>query len=227
MKEQLENPMHYEIFDSDPREAYTTIVRDWSSKWLTEGQTNSEIANWVANAKAEPGKIFAMIKTHKNNNPLRLITSCKGTATQNFSSFTQFYLKLLAQKLPSFSKSTTHFLNKLKEINKTGPFPQGTLQDLWDVLSTFPNIDNELGILSIAKALDSRSYKIPSTQCTVEAVKYGLEHNNSQFFNTNYLQIHGTAMDPKNACSYADLAMGEIHEKAKSNGELKPNWCLR
>ena len=26
----------------------------------------------------------------------------------------------------------------------------------------------------------------------------------------NFLQKHGTAMDPKNACSYADIAMGEI-----------------
>ena len=33
---------------------------------------------------------------------------------------------------------------------------------------------------------------------------------------------HGTAMGPKNACSYADLAMGIIDEKAKFGGILKP-----
>ena len=36
------------------------------------------------------------------------------------------------------------------------------------------------------------------------------------------MQIHGTAMGPKNACSYADLAMGELDHKAKFCGPLKP-----
>ena len=40
------------------------------------------------------------------------------------------------------------------------------------------------------------------------------------------MQIHGTAMGPKNACSYADLAMGIIDQKAKS-GETKPKLWWR
>ena len=35
------------------------------------------------------------------------------------------------------------------------------------------------------------------------------------------MQPNGTAMGPKNACSYADLAMGVIDDKAKE-GEIKP-----
>ena len=42
----------------------------------------------------------------------------------------------------------------------------------------------------------------------------------------NFLQIHGTAMGPKNACSYADLVMGIIDTRAKS-GEIKPNLWWR
>lgn len=33
---------------------------------------------------------------------------------------------------------------------------------------------------------------------------------------------YGTVMRPKNACSYADVAMGIIDEKAKFEGSLKP-----
>ena len=40
------------------------------------------------------------------------------------------------------------------------------------------------------------------------------------------MQTHGTAMGPKNACSYADLAMGIIDQKAKS-GETKPKLWWR
>ena len=49
-----------------------------------------------------------------------------------------------------------------------------------------------------------------STECIVEPVKICLENNNSHFQGKHFLQIHGTAMGPKNACSYADLAMGII-----------------
>ena len=90
----------------------------------------------------------------------------------------------------------------------------------------FPNIDNNLGINAVTKALEARPVKFPSTDCIVEAVKICLKHNNSFFGEDNFLQIHGTAMGPKNACSYADLAMGIIDKRAKS-GEMKPNLWWR
>ena len=86
----------------------------------------------------------------------------------------------------------------------------------------FPNIDNNLGITAVRKALESRSYKFPSTDCIAEAVEICLRVNNCQFSEQNFVQKHGTAMGPKNACSYADLAMGIIDEKAKFEGNLKP-----
>ena len=82
----------------------------------------------------------------------------------------------------------------------------------------FPNIDNGIGITALRKALNTRSIKFPTTACTVEAV----EICNCEFAGQSYLQKHGTAMGPKNACSYADLAMGLIDEKAKSEGPYKP-----
>ena len=90
----------------------------------------------------------------------------------------------------------------------------------------FPNIDNDLGLLAVTQALNSRPNQFPSTECIVEAVKICLAHNNSSFGKEHYLQMDGTAMGPKNACSYADLAMGIIDERAKS-GEFKPNLWWR
>ena len=142
---------------------------------------------------------------------------------QNLPNF--IFKKPLAQELPSFVKDTTHLLNKIKEFNDKGPFPDGTLLVSWDVFSMFPNIDNSLGIRAVTQALNSRPNLFPSTECIVEAVSICLENNNSQFLNQNFLQIHGTAMGPKNSCSYADLAMGEIDKLAKSNPNLSPeNW---
>ena len=86
----------------------------------------------------------------------------------------------------------------------------------------FPNIDNNLGITAVRKALDSRSSKFPSTDCIAEAVEICLRVNNCQFSEQHFVQKHGTAMGPKNACSYADLARGLIDDKAKLEGNLKP-----
>ena len=208
MKEQLQNPLHYDKFDSDPSTDHVNVISQWAKKWLKRGQINEDIA----------GKAVGTIKTHKEGNPLRLITSC----CENLSAFTEFYLKPLAQNLQSFVKDTTRFLQKIEDLNKTGPFPEGSLLVSWDVVAMFPNIDNNLGINAITDALNSRATNFPSTECIVEAVKICLQHNNSLFNDENFLQIE------KNACSYADLAMGVIDKEAMS-GAIKPNpwWTYR
>ena len=69
----------------------------------------------------------------------------------------------------------------------------------------FASIDDELGLRAVKRALDSRDQLMPSTSCILEAVEICLKSNPSIFNETFYLQIHGTVMGPKNACSYADL----------------------
>ena len=58
---------------------------------------------------------------------------------------------------------------------------------------------------------------------TKQATRLDLLHLVQNFF----LQIHGTAMGPKNACSYADLAMGEIDLRAKFSRPIKPSLWWR
>ena len=73
---------------------FTTKVTEWSNKWLAQGQINDQIADWVINKikKAKPDKAFGTVKTHKDGtNPLRLITSCCGTAIERLSELTEFY----------------------------------------------------------------------------------------------------------------------------------------
>ena len=210
-----------------PTFTYFEVVKTWAAKWYDRLQITKDIAEWICSSKPKPGVAFGNVKTHKTNNPVRLITSCCGTAIEKLSEFTEFYLKPLAQNLPSFVKDTTQLLNKIHECNVQGPLPKGTLLVSWDVVSMFPNIDNKLGLSAVEDALETRDSKFPSTECILEAVEICLKHNNCQFYNNNFLQIHGTAMGPKNACSYADLAMGEIDKKAKSHATIRPNLWWR
>ena len=91
----------------------------------------------------------------------------------------------------------------------------------------FPNIDNKLNLRAVRKALEQRNNLIPSTDCTIEAVEICLQSYNNQFGNNHFVQTHGIAMGQKNACSYDDLAMGEIDAQARFNGPHRPNYWLR
>ena len=69
MKEQLENPLHYHKLEHDPSADYVEVIKQWSKKWLEKGQINEEIASWVINGSAKPGKAFGTIKTHRGESP--------------------------------------------------------------------------------------------------------------------------------------------------------------
>ena len=98
---------------------------------------------------------FGNVKTQKRDNPLRLITSCCGTAIKRLSAFTEFYLNPPSQTLLSFIKDSTDLINKIQALNAKGPFPVASLLISWDVVSMFPNMDITLilGITAVRKAL--------------------------------------------------------------------------
>ena len=70
------------------------------------------------------------------------------------------------------------FLQKIEKRNKQGPFPEDAILVSFDVVSMFPNIDNQLGIPAITTALNSRERKVSSTECIVEIVEICLKHSN-------------------------------------------------
>lgn len=80
------------------------------------------------------------------------------------------------------------------------PFPKESLLVPWDVVATFPTIGKHLGIKIVTEALNSRTTNFPSSDCIAEAV------SNAATKDQNFLQIYGTAMGLKNACSYVNLA---------------------
>ena len=126
----------------------------------------------ILNVNARPGKNYGLIKTHKPNNPIRLITSGNGTAVENLSLYTEYYLHPCVKKEPQILIDTTALLNKVIEINnKFSPFPAGTLLVSWDIISMYPSIDNKVDLAACKEALDRREHTSPSTECLLEAIK--------------------------------------------------------
>ena len=89
----------------------------------------------------------------------------------------------------------------------------------------FPNIPREFGIEECKKHLDKRpAPHFFSTSSMIEALKITLDNNLATFNGICYKQTSGTAMGPKNACDYADVAMNYIDQAVHNNNpETIPN----
>ena len=145
------------------------------------------------------GKNYCLIKTHKPNNPIRLITSGNGTVVGDLSLFTEHFLHPCEEKEPQIPIDTTALLSRITDINnKFSPFSAGSLLFSWDVISMYLSIDNEVGLAARKEALERREKLSPSTESLLEAIKITLECNNSTFNKTHYRQNQGRAMGPHN-----------------------------
>ena len=171
----------FDILALDSSLSYYYIVKDWGDKWVEKGEITQPLVDCILNAR--PGKNYGLIKTHKPNNPIMVITSGNGTAVENLSLFTEYFLHPCFNKEPQILIDTTALLNKVIEINnKFSPFPAGTLLVSWVVISMYPSIDNKVGVAACKEALDHREHTFPSTECLLEAIKITLECNNSIFY---------------------------------------------
>ena len=76
----------------------------------------------------------------------------------------------------------------------------------------YPSIPEELGLEQCRKKLDTRKEALFSTAAIIDALKITLHHNLTLFNGILFLQMLGTAIGPKNACDYADVAISMIDD---------------
>ena len=65
---------------------------------MDKGEITQPLLDFILNIRAKPGKNYGLIKTHKPNNPIRLITFSNGTVVGNLSIFTKYFYILLLRK---------------------------------------------------------------------------------------------------------------------------------
>ena len=69
------NDGSFDLLPPDLSSSYYQMVRDWGVKWMNKGEITQPLLDYIINPDAKPGKNYGLIKTHKPNNPIRLITS--------------------------------------------------------------------------------------------------------------------------------------------------------
>ena len=213
----LSDSSKYEIV-LDPKKEALKIQNDiqaWTVTFAQEiGMTSKVIDNIIPDIeKQTSGKIYLNPKAHKPPPyPGRLITTGCNSYIENLSAVTAHELKKV--EVPYVVKDRQAFQRKIDNLNESGILKgKEIIHASIDVTNMFPNIPQEFGIQECKKHLDKR--KLPhmfSTSCMVEAIKLTLENNLATFNGITYKQLTGTAMGPKNACDYADVAMNFIDQ---------------
>ena len=109
------------------------------------------------------GGFYLLPKIHKrlHDIPGRPVISNSSYYTENISSFIEYHLKPLAQKVKSYIKDTNDFL---RELSNLPSLPEDVMLCTLDVVGLYPNIQHEGGLAAIKEALDKRDDKSVSTE---------------------------------------------------------------
>ena len=172
------NRSFFDKLDADPRPKFKEKVNNWLEKW-SDNITN-EWKEFVRPDNCNASKMYGIVKTHKADNPMRVITSVCNTVVEKLSTLVEKTLHPLADRLNTKIKDTNNMLEIIDDINKP-VLSENSVLVSFDVMNMFPNIDNKSGLLSVKEALTSSNFDVDSTQCIVEALEICLACNNSKF----------------------------------------------
>ena len=111
---------------------------------------NDKWKSYITSHNSRPGKMYGNIKTHKTNNPARVITSGCNTPVEHLSIFVEKVLYRIASELPFRIKDTNHMLDIIDDLNNLNLHPESVLVSFY-VINIFPSIDNKMGITSVKK----------------------------------------------------------------------------
>eukprot|EP00745_Piridium_sociabile_P017617 TRINITY_DN263_c0_g1_i8.p1 TRINITY_DN263_c0_g1~~TRINITY_DN263_c0_g1_i8.p1 ORF type:complete len:903 (+),score=84.50 TRINITY_DN263_c0_g1_i8:125-2833(+) len=221
IQKELDNKDFYDILPLDPTHNTIKVVNDWITKWYSKGKLTCEMVEFITPKEEScPGNIKPLVKTHKNKPyPYRFLLSGSGTPTQALSKFVQQCMCHLTETLCFQVLDTKEFLGKIEDINENlQPLPDSATFAVCDVVSLFPNVDNDIGIPATAKKLKTNpgSMNVPP-ECILEALQIALDYNCSKYIDgkSNIIYArpnHGTAMGPCHSCDFVDLYMGELDE---------------
>ena len=202
-------------------------MNNWLDKWPEK--ITEEFKKFITPNNPGAGKMYGMFKTHKNDNPVRVMTSGCNAAVEKLSILVEKTLYPIAGNLPCKIKNTNNMLEIIDQLNEFVLTDNFVLVS-FDAFNMFPNIDNRSGIESVKNIVIANEFDMDSTQCIVQTLEICLPCSNSKFNDQNFLQVDGTAQGPHMSSSYAYIAMAkydslanELHLKPKI---WKDSWML-
>ena len=198
-------------------------MNNWLNKWPKK--IIEEWKKFITPNNSSAGKMNGMVKTHKNGNPVRVITSGCNTAIEKLFILVEKTLYPIVDNLPSKIKDTNNMLEIIDQLNEFALTDNFVLVS-FDAVNMFPSIGNRPGLESVKNILSANKFDMDFTQCIVEALEICLTCNNSKFNDQNFLQTDGAAQGPHMSCSYADIVMAK-YDFLVNQLHLKPKIWKR
>ena len=151
---QLEDREVYEEVSNDLNILVNTTIKALEKIRLRDHLSSDTLYYFVV-VDPKFARFYLLSKIHKrlHNVPGRPVISNCGFYTENISSFLDYHLQPLAQKVKSYIKDTNHFLNKIKKL---GSLPDGAILCTMDVVGLYPNIPHGEGLASLRRFLETR-----------------------------------------------------------------------
>ena len=132
--------------------------------------------------------MYGLVKTHKENNPGRVVTSGCGTAIEFLSIFVEEYLYKEVHQINSTIKGTSKMLDIIDDIYNDNMITDSSILVSFDIINMFPCTDNISGLAAVSEILSNRESDFPPAECILEALTICLECNNSVIDDVFYLQ---------------------------------------
>jgi hypothetical protein len=134
--------------------------------------------------------VFAQVKVHKPDMPLRLITTAKFIPYSALAKLVKPLLKELSKSVFTCSNSI-EFVSKLQ----SHPPPPGIVHFKADVVGLFPSISQELMLLDLKEACEANPNLLThfnlSAECVLEIVQFIFQNTYVRFENKFFLSERG------------------------------------
>ena len=164
---QLSDKDVYREIKGDAECLLMKVIKSVLRKIKNRGDISGETLDYFLVNNPKLGRFYLLPKIHKrlHNVPGRPVIFNSSYFTENISSFLDFHLKPLAQKVKSYIQDTNYCLKKIANFP---PLPDDLILCTIDVVGLYPNIRHEEGLIAIRKVLDTRKDRTISTDSLIE-----------------------------------------------------------
>ena len=219
-EKQLDDKNVYKKVTKEVEGSLEKTIKGVLGKVRKRGDISDSTLDYFLVNNPKLGRFYLLPKIHKrlHDIPGRPVISHSSYYTENISSFIEYHLKPLAQKVKSYIKDTNDFLRKLSNLPSLS---EDVILCTIDAVGLYPNIQHEGGLAAIKEDLDKRDDKSISTETLMELAECVLKNNIFEHNEDLYKQLRGTAIGTKMTPPYAVLFMGKLEEEFLEAQSLK------
>ena len=119
VNKQLNNNEFYKCITDNPTLWHNQIINNSIDNFINRQLIRQEVGEGLKINNPRTPRFYIFPKIHKKNNPGRPVVSSVNCHSSNISKYVDLHLNPVAQRLPSYVRDTTDFINKLSKIKNT------------------------------------------------------------------------------------------------------------